>query len=394
MKKSKTLKNILNNHLFKIVENNKTICDLRLAKKEKESLEQTLNPNDYDSSDSTLDKEEEQLLQEFLSKKPNSYLFILNEKVIKANPKNPKDFRKFVKGNIFYVEFIKKYEKKLRKMIATTNLEYVPRDKHPKGPRKDYKNQIRVFDLQKNAWRSFDIRTLLVVKIYTDTMSAPIWSSNLSADIVPPPPQEEEVFDVKLPNKWEKERKARLGESKKNHSPKDIVNFLNHLQEKLPSKKTKWIKETKKTLLSRQKAYLKEAVVDNYYQDEESDYDLYGELIIAPDWVKLLKSICQKIDPDLRFKTIDVYTILINKPNIDIELIVYQNPNKTYNLNIERNKFNSSSNELPEKYYEEFRAEYMSANSNIWLSGLSFVYLAKELNKIIKIINKLVKREV
>lgn len=91
--------------------------------------------------------------------------------VIKGKPRNVQQFRNLVKKSIFYVVFIKKYDKIIRKLIGTTNLDFVPLDHWPKiGNKRRYKNMniVRCFDLNKGAWRSFDIKTLISVKVYYD----------------------------------------------------------------------------------------------------------------------------------------------------------------------------------------------------------------------------------
>jgi 5-deoxy-D-glucuronate isomerase len=80
--------------------------------------------------------------------------------------KKPSLKRMLSRGNVVYVEFLKK-DGSLRKMICTRNMTKIPPCKHPVGANHDYPDyQIRVFDLIKQDWRSMDEDSVqLVTKI-------------------------------------------------------------------------------------------------------------------------------------------------------------------------------------------------------------------------------------
>ena len=59
-------------------------------------------------------------------------------------------------SKVCVVSFTKKTTGEKRIMLCTRNLEKVPEDKLPKGTGRPAKEGVqKVFDLEKNAWRSF-----------------------------------------------------------------------------------------------------------------------------------------------------------------------------------------------------------------------------------------------
>ena len=55
------------------------------------------------------------------------------------------------------------FEKKdgtLRTMKCTRNFTIIPEDQHPKSDMKDSESSLRVFDLDKNEWRSFIVENV------------------------------------------------------------------------------------------------------------------------------------------------------------------------------------------------------------------------------------------
>ena len=61
------------------------------------------------------------------------------------------------------ITFTKKSDGSTRTMKCTTDLEKIDSQFHPiqSQARAVNVNQVRVFDLEKNAWRSFDINTVI-----------------------------------------------------------------------------------------------------------------------------------------------------------------------------------------------------------------------------------------
>lgn len=47
--------------------------------------------------------------------------------------------------------------------VGTTNLKFIPADKHPKNPGAVKQNQIAYFDLEKNDWRSMQLDAPFIV---------------------------------------------------------------------------------------------------------------------------------------------------------------------------------------------------------------------------------------
>ena len=71
-----------------------------------------------------------------------------------------------VTNGIAIISFIKKSTGELREMKCTKNMTLIPKDKIPNGSgRAVNENQVRVFDLEKNDWRSFDINTVQSIVI-------------------------------------------------------------------------------------------------------------------------------------------------------------------------------------------------------------------------------------
>jgi hypothetical protein len=53
----------------------------------------------------------------------------------------------------------------IREMVCTSNLDIVPSSQHPKGVRTNLPDYIvRVFDLQKEDWRSFNRASVLSIR--------------------------------------------------------------------------------------------------------------------------------------------------------------------------------------------------------------------------------------
>lgn len=79
----------------------------------------------------------------------------ISEAIEKANHLSDAFAR--LKNGVVAFEFIKK-DGTNRRAIGTTDLTYVPCDKHPKEDKKTTMFIQAYFDLQENEWRSFDIR--------------------------------------------------------------------------------------------------------------------------------------------------------------------------------------------------------------------------------------------
>lgn len=57
----------------------------------------------------------------------------------------------------------KKKDGTIRKMKCTRNPSLIPEEHHPKNETKDAENTIRVFDLEKQEWRSFIVENVMGV---------------------------------------------------------------------------------------------------------------------------------------------------------------------------------------------------------------------------------------
>ncbi len=72
-------------------------------------------------------------------------------------------FRRWLRDHVVKFTYFKK-DGSIRQAIGTTNLFFVPISKHPLG-RHDHVNKsfvtITYFDLEKQEWRSFDIRNFI-----------------------------------------------------------------------------------------------------------------------------------------------------------------------------------------------------------------------------------------
>ena len=69
-------------------------------------------------------------------------------------------------NDVATITFIKKSDGTTRVMKCTKNLDKIDTKYHPLGKtRIDNVNHCRVFDLEKNAWRSFDINTVTDVTL-------------------------------------------------------------------------------------------------------------------------------------------------------------------------------------------------------------------------------------
>ena len=81
-------------------------------------------------------------------------------------------FRRWLRDHVIKFSYYKK-DGSIRQAIGTTNLFFVPISKHPLGYY-DYKNKscntITYFDLEKQEWRSFDIRNFIgFVELFPET---------------------------------------------------------------------------------------------------------------------------------------------------------------------------------------------------------------------------------
>lgn len=55
----------------------------------------------------------------------------------------------------------------VRKMLATRNLNHIPKDAHPKGLKEvNMEIAVPVFDIDNNAWRSFKPEAVLSIDSY------------------------------------------------------------------------------------------------------------------------------------------------------------------------------------------------------------------------------------
>lgn len=73
-------------------------------------------------------------------------------------------FKEKIKGKYVYLEF-KKVNGEMRLLKGTTNLDWIPEDKHPKGTGNVTESvgedtTVRIFDLEKQEWRSFKYENL------------------------------------------------------------------------------------------------------------------------------------------------------------------------------------------------------------------------------------------
>lgn len=75
------------------------------------------------------------------------------------------EWHKTVGKNIVVFSFIKKGNGELRKMIGCHDFAWMPTSSRPKGDSvvTDNPNIVRIYDLEKNGWRSFDLTTLEAV---------------------------------------------------------------------------------------------------------------------------------------------------------------------------------------------------------------------------------------
>lgn len=67
-------------------------------------------------------------------------------------------------SNVCFVKFIKKNGEE-RVMKCTKNLGMIPEEKHPHSNISYTPSQIRVFDLEKNAWRSFLVDSVISFEV-------------------------------------------------------------------------------------------------------------------------------------------------------------------------------------------------------------------------------------
>ena len=76
--------------------------------------------------------------------------------------------------DIFHISIVniifEKVDGSLREMNATLNFDYIPEEKRPKGntdnSMKEQEQTLRVFDTDKNDWRSFRWDSLKTIKVY------------------------------------------------------------------------------------------------------------------------------------------------------------------------------------------------------------------------------------
>jgi hypothetical protein len=72
------------------------------------------------------------------------------------------DLRQLLSENVLYLTFVKK-DNSERKVVATTNLKLLPKDKKPKTDSDKGDNVIPYFDLMANGWRSMKSDTDFLV---------------------------------------------------------------------------------------------------------------------------------------------------------------------------------------------------------------------------------------
>lgn len=66
------------------------------------------------------------------------------------------------------IVFIKK-DGSTRTMICTTNMDIIPSESHPKGSRQESNSNIKkVYDLEKEAWRSFRIDSVISAEVISE----------------------------------------------------------------------------------------------------------------------------------------------------------------------------------------------------------------------------------
>ena len=72
------------------------------------------------------------------------------------------DFRGKLRTGVFRFSYFKE-DGSIREAVGTLNLDYIPEDKRPKGTRKGKVNYATFpyYDLDRCAWRSFDIRNFI-----------------------------------------------------------------------------------------------------------------------------------------------------------------------------------------------------------------------------------------
>ena len=72
------------------------------------------------------------------------------------------DFRGKLRTGVFRFSYFKE-DGSIREAVGTLNLDYIPEDKRPKGTRKGKVNYATFpyHDLDRCAWRSFDIRNFI-----------------------------------------------------------------------------------------------------------------------------------------------------------------------------------------------------------------------------------------
>jgi hypothetical protein len=70
-----------------------------------------------------------------------------------------------LRKQIAVVSFVKK-DGTNREMRCTLNMSFIPQNKHPKSTVvSDYGDIIRVYDVEKNEWRSFDINNVFKMEM-------------------------------------------------------------------------------------------------------------------------------------------------------------------------------------------------------------------------------------
>ena len=77
-----------------------------------------------------------------------------------------KTWRRFVGEDIVVFSFQKKTSPEIRRMIGTHNLNLIPKEQKEfsnKAIKKVNDNIVKIFDLEKNEWRSFDIASLIEI---------------------------------------------------------------------------------------------------------------------------------------------------------------------------------------------------------------------------------------
>lgn len=100
------------------------------------------------------------------SNSPVDWTNFMDEQTAKEILKSP-EFREWLIGllndvNPTTLEFTKKDGTK-RVMRCTRNLKNIPEDSHPKNGTGDSETTLRVFDLDKNEWRSFIIENIITI---------------------------------------------------------------------------------------------------------------------------------------------------------------------------------------------------------------------------------------